>query len=340
MDTAELLRNFELLNRQGLETLRKRYALLRDISYTQPVGRRQLAALTSLSEREVRTEMEYLRMQGLIRVEAFGMVVTSLGFRVLTNLQETISFMTGRDELQEKLRGALGIQRATIAVGDCNKRVLVHRDMGLLAALELQKYFRTVHTVAISGHASVHDITEARFAPQCGRGVTVYPIRTAQMNREDLDANTHCAQLARKTGANYHLLHLGDNLSLDELEKRFHEPDACRITEAVANAELLICGVTPLKKSQSLASMSVRAQETLLQADPCCELLGSFLKADGKQVNNPPLYNLSVDQIALVPTFMLIGAGRDYVEGIRALSMRFKNMHLVTDEATAGELMA
>lgn len=339
MNTVELIHNIQLLLNDGVEMLRKRYDVLRNISYVQPVGRRQLAIYTGLTEREVRSEVEYLRSQGLIRIESFGMIITREGFRLLNDMQEYIPLLNGRDELQEKLQKTLEIKRVTIAAGDCNQRLMIYRDIGMLAALELREYLKEVKTIAVSGHSSVHDMAESQFPVQCGRNVTIYPIRTAQMNKEDVEANNNCAQLARKTGAKYKILHLGEKLTLNELEKRFHDPDVCEIVRAVENADLLICGITPLKKSQMLKDMSVRAQDTLMQANPCCELLGSFIKSDGKQVNNPPLYNISVDQIALVPTFMLIGAGKEYVDGILALSMRFKNMHLITDEATSNELL-
>lgn len=49
MNTVELLRNIQLLLNDGVEMLRKRYDVLRNISYVQPVGRRQLAIYTGLT---------------------------------------------------------------------------------------------------------------------------------------------------------------------------------------------------------------------------------------------------------------------------------------------------
>lgn len=85
--------------------------------------------------------------------------------------------------------------------------------------------------------------------------------------------------------------------------------------------------------------MSVRARESLLQEDACCELLGNFLKKDGKQINNPPIYSTAVEELGEARIFMLIAGGASSYDAISALACRLGNMHLITDETTAGALI-
>ena len=156
---------------------------------------------------------------------------------------------------------------------------------------------------------------------------------------EDINANTFCARLGKKSGAGYKLLHLGEAPTIAEIEKRYNEQDVMQIVSSVKSADMLISGITSLKRSHLLNSMSVRAREAILQSSPCCELMGNFIKADGKQVNNPPLYSLNLDLISKYKTVMIISAGRDEVDGIHAMLLRFNNIHLVTDVATANRLI-
>ena len=57
-----------------------------------------------------------------------------------------------------------------------------------------------------------------------------------------------------------------------------------------------------LKKNQLFASMSVRAGSADA-VKPCCELLGSFIREDGRQDKQSAAYSLSVDEIARFRVF-------------------------------------
>lgn len=333
------LEQFMLLNREGMETALRRYEMLRGISYVQPVGRRQMAVYSGRTEREVRAECDALKLAGLIRVEPSGMLVSREGYKLLAELEQTVYALRHTGRLEDDIRDGYGIKQVSIVSGDVDTHALVRRDIGICAAMQMRKYMKQYRFIALTGHNYVSLMADGRYPDGIGRGVTLYPARTAQMNHEDIDANTNCARLGKKSGAGYRLLHLGENPSLNEIEKRYHDEDVQQIVSAVENADILVSGLTPLKKSQLFASMSVRAKDGLMQSAPCCELLGNFIKADGKQINNPPLYSLSVDRMAKYKVFMLLAAGADETAGIHALVMRFKNMHLITDERTANRLM-
>ena len=337
--TEEAVKMLMQLNKEGFDTAVKRYELLRAISYVQPVGRRQLALYTGCTEREVRAECEALRASGLLRVESAGMIVSRSGYRLLEELEETVRVLTSAQQPEQELVQKYGIMRADIVSGDSDAHSLVRRDIGLCAAMQMRQYMKEYHTFALTGHEIVGLMADGGYPPDCGRGAALYPARTAQMNKEDTGANSNCARLGRKSGAEYKLLHLGSNPSLNELERRYHEPDVTHIVAAVENADVLVSGITPLEKSQLFASMSVRAQDLLMQSSPCCELLGSFIREDGRQINNPPLYSLSVDEIARFRVFLLLASGARETAGIRAMIRRFSNVHLVTDEKTAKALL-
>ena len=62
-----------------VEVLEKRYNILRTIYYNQPIGTTVLASQLNLGERIVRTEISFLKSQGLIEVNTPGMSVTEDG---------------------------------------------------------------------------------------------------------------------------------------------------------------------------------------------------------------------------------------------------------------------
>ncbi len=336
----DVLNQLMLLNKEGFSVSLRRYELLRSISYIQPVGRRQLAVYTGCTEREVRSDSEALRISGLIRVEASGMMVTRSGYKALECLEYIMLNAESKDELADALVEKYRFKKVDIINGDVDSHMLVRRNIGLRAAMRVRKYMVEFSNIALSGHDLVGMMVDGQFPSGVGKNTCLYPARTAQLNSEDVNANTYCSRLGKKSGAGYKLLHLGDNPSINEIERRYNETNVLSITSSVENADMLISGITSIKKSSLLNSMSVRAKDILMQSEPCCELMGNFIKTDGRQINNPPLYSLNIDQMTKYKIFMLLAAGHDEFEGISALAKRLPNIHLITDARTASRLIS
>ena len=322
-----------------MSALERRYNTLRSLSYIQPAGRRQLAEYTDMTEREARSETDQLKKQGLIQSDSCGMRLTSEGMRVLLELYEAISAISDKRDMELALASILNIKAVSIVSGDADQKNMVYRDMGARAAKCFQRYAADISSAAVTGHKTVEYMTNSRFISGRHVGLSIYPIRTAQLNSEDDNANNNCARLARKMGANYRLLHLGEGLTINEIEKRYQSAGVKEAVAGAMGAEVIVSGVNSLNSSPVFNAMSVRARESLLQEDACCELLGNFLKKDGKQINNPPIYSTAVEELGEARIFMLIAGGASSYDAISALACRLGNMHLITDETTAGALI-
>ncbi len=327
------------LSPDAMSALERRYNTLRSLSYIQPAGRRQLAEYTDMTEREARSETDQLKKQGLIQSDSCGMRLTSEGMRVLLELYEAISAISDKRDMELALASILNIKAVSIVSGDADQKNMVYRDMGARAAKCFQRYAADISSAAVTGHKTVEYMTNSRFISGRHVGLSIYPIRTAQLNSEDDNANNNCARLARKMGANYRLLHLGEGLTINEIEKRYQSAGVKEAVAGAMGAEVIVSGVNSFNSSPVFNAMSVRARESLLQEDACCELLGNFLKKDGKQINNPPIYSTAVEELGEARIFMLIAGGASSYDAISALACRLGNMHLITDETTAGALI-
>lgn len=327
------------LSPDAMSALERRYNTLRSLSYIQPAGRRQLAEYTDMTEREARSETDQLKKQGLIQSDSCGMRLTSEGMRVLLELYEAISAISDKRDMELALASILNIKAVSIVSGDADQKNMVYRDMGARAAKCFQRYAADISSAAVTGHKTVEYMTNSRFISGRHVGLSIYPIRTAQLNSEDDNANNNCARLARKMGANYRLLHLGEGLTINEIEKRYQSAGVKEAVAGAMGAEVIVSGVNSLNSSPVFNAMSVRTRESLLQEDACCELLGNFLKKDGKQINNPPIYSTAVEELGEARIFMLIAGGASSYDAISALACRLGNMHLITDETTAGALI-
>ena len=54
---------------EALVLLEKRYSILNEISLSGTIGRRMLAAKMNISERIIRSEVDFLKNEGLIAIE-------------------------------------------------------------------------------------------------------------------------------------------------------------------------------------------------------------------------------------------------------------------------------
>lgn len=265
-----------------------------------------------MTEREARSETDQLKKQGLIQSDACGMRLTPEGMKVLLELYEAVSAISDKREMELTLASALNIKDVSIVSGDADQKNMVYRDIGARAVNASRNMPRIFLQPAVTGHKTVEYMTnfKVHIGP-CHVDLTIYPIRTAQLNSEDDNANSNCARLARKMGAKFHLLHLGEDLTINEIEKRYQTRGVKEAVAGAMGADVIISGVNSLNGSPVFNSMSVRAREYLIQEDACCELLGNFLKKDGKQINNPPIYSTAVEELGAAKVFMLI-AGRDF----------------------------
>ena len=237
------------LSPDAMSALERRYNTLRSLSYIQPAGRRQLAEYTDMTEREARSETDQLKKQGLIQSDSCGMRLTSEGMRVLLELYEAISAISDKRDMELALASILNIKAVSIVSGDADQKNMVYRDMGARAAKCFQRYAADISSAAVTGHKTVEYMTNSRFISGRHVGLSIYPIRTAQLNSEDDNANNNCARLARKMGANYRLLHLGEGLTINEIEKRYQSAGVKEAVAGAMGAEVIVSGVNSLNSS-------------------------------------------------------------------------------------------
>jgi len=69
-----------------IEVMEKRYTILRNIFFFQPVGRRLLARKLKMRERAVRNEVQFFKEKNLVRVEKSGMCLSNSGEKLLDDM--------------------------------------------------------------------------------------------------------------------------------------------------------------------------------------------------------------------------------------------------------------
>lgn len=194
----------------------ERYNVLRQIQFSQPVGRRTLASALNVGERVIRAQVDFLKDAGLVDFSPLGMTITGEGREILGELAEYVRMLHGLTGLEEELAKQLGLKRLIIIRGDSEAESAVRRELGRTAAAVLGSVLQEDWTVAVSGGSTMAIVAESVHihAPT----VTVVPARGGLGEQMEYQANTIAAVMARKLGGRYRLLHIPDGVNEEALQ--------------------------------------------------------------------------------------------------------------------------
>ncbi len=86
-----------------LSIIQKRFHILQYIGAMEPVGRRSLSATLGLTERVLRSEVDFLKQQKLLYSTSAGMSLTDEGKELLQDLSGVMREIAGIDEMEHDL---------------------------------------------------------------------------------------------------------------------------------------------------------------------------------------------------------------------------------------------
>ncbi|MDV2687184.1 hypothetical protein RYX56_22830, partial [Alkalihalophilus lindianensis] len=89
-----------------------------------------LAVSLGLTERILRSEVDFLKKQNLITAHNVGMRLTQEGKNLLEDLEGLMRELKGIDVLELELKHRLGIQKVIIVPGDTDESPLVKGELG------------------------------------------------------------------------------------------------------------------------------------------------------------------------------------------------------------------
>src|SRR5687768_16842432 len=93
-----------------IDVLKKRYTVLHHVLLMGTAGRRTLAASLNMSERLLRAETDFLKRQGLLRIDSIGMTITSAGEELLTSMEAMVKDLFGLSDMEHQLRNQFGLK--------------------------------------------------------------------------------------------------------------------------------------------------------------------------------------------------------------------------------------
>jgi central glycolytic genes regulator len=322
-----------------IDLLEKRYNILRTIYYNQPIGRRILASDMCLSERIVRNEIDFLKSQNLIEIDASGMFVTTEGEEIISKLKAFIYEIKGLSEIEKFIEKRLKLHQVIVVPGDVETDKSVLKEIGKAAANYTMDIIKDNSIIALTGGATVKEVVDNFASSNKYKNVLVLPARGGMTGNAEIQANTLVVRLADKLGGKYELLHAPDNLSTTALETISNEKDIKNIICKIRSAEILIHGIGIARDMARRRGLPESAILKLEELGAVGEAFGHYYNEAGEIIYSTPTIGLRSEDVKNNKTLIAVAAGKNKARAIIATEINGSSRVLIIDEATAKEII-
>ena len=311
-----------------------RYEVLRHIRHAQPVGRRALASLLTMSERILRAQVEFLREAGLVTFSPLGMEVSAAGEALLPELTEYVKALRGIAVQEAELAKRLGLKRVLILPGNADCDETAKRELGRAAASLLAEFLVGGKVVAVSGGSMMAAVADQIMvkAPD----TLVVPARGGLGDRLEYQANSVAAVMAQRVGGSYRQLYVPDSVSEETLAGILAEDDQVKaVVNILKRADIVVHGIGEVQTMARRRGLKDGVFGELQARGAVGEALGQYCSIDGRVVYVTNSVGLLLHDLSNISLVIAVAGGASKAEAILAV-MRAGQQHvLVIDEAAA-----
>lgn len=323
-----------------LELLDKRYNILTTIYYNQPIGRRMLASYLGIGERIVRSEIGFLKKQGLIDINAEGMTVNYEGKKILEALKEFVHDLRGLSEMEDYLKENLNLKNVIVVPGDIDENELTLEELGKSAANFMKKILKDKNIIALTGGESIKKMVDNMPRTNEYKDILVIPARGGIGRNVEIQANTLVARLAEKLSADYKMLQLIDNVDYAEIFSILNEESIKEVVENIHKANILIYGIGKAEDMAERRGLKKEAMNELEKKGAVGEAFGCYFNINGEVIFSTPTAGIKSEDTKKIETLIAISGGKSKAEAILGVQRYNSNNILITDEGAAKEIIS
>lgn len=322
-----------------IDLLQKRYTIMRNIYFNQPIGRRALSHQLNMGERIIRTEVSFLKAQGLVDINPLGMTITKEGEELIENLKDFIHELKGLNNIESLLKDKLGIEKVIIVPGDIEQDPMIKKELGKSAANYLKTIINYDSIIALTGGSTVLEVANGMPQLYSKSNMVVVPARGGLGREVEKQANTIASILAKKLGGTYKMLHVPDNLGKEAVKSLIKEPDIKDVVETLKKADILIFGIGRADIMAERRNLPQDIRDFLEGNNATAEALGYYFDKEGKVVYATPSIFLTLEDLKLVKNLIAVSGGKNKAEAIVSTCRSGNVQVLVTDEGAAFEIL-
>jgi central glycolytic genes regulator len=323
-----------------VQLLIERYNVLLQIRNDQPIGRRTLAKKLGLSERVIRSHVDFLKEAGLLSFGLAGMALTDEGSSLLQELRAYVNRLQKLSSLENILAEKLELKKVVVIPGDADENKVVTQEIGRTAARILLNLVadKKEHIVAVTGGSTVAAMAETIYGnqPNC----VIVPARGGLGDRIELQANTIATVLAMHLKARYLQLYVPDSVSEDVLTQILHEDSGIKdVINTIKSTDILVHGMGQALVMAEKRGVPAKVRTMLQEEGAEGEALGQYFRLDGKVVYSTDSLGLVINDLAKIHTVIGIAGGRSKGKAILSVLRNGQEDILVTDEGAAREII-
>ncbi|WP_280769479.1 sugar-binding transcriptional regulator [Salipaludibacillus daqingensis] len=323
-----------------VDVLGQRFRILRFIRLMQPIGRRTLSSNLEMSERVLRSEVTFLKEQGLVEFASSGMTLTDDGHNLLGQLEVVMKEVFQTRTMEEELQKKLGISEVHIVPGDSDEYSWVQKEMGRACVnLIKQKMSFKDNIIAVTGGTSIAAVAEMLVPDSDLKETLFVPARGGLGEQVENQANTICATMARKAMGSYRLLHVPDQLSKEAYESLISEPSVQDILRLIRSVTMVIHGIGEASTMAERRNTSQEVMEKLEQKKAVAEAFGYYFDQSGDIIHKVLTIGLQLEDLQNISDIIAVAGGKSKAEAIEAYMKQSPSQVLVTDEGAARAIL-
>lgn len=315
-----------------------RYSILRHIHFSQPVGRRTLSSRLAEKERTVRSELEFLRQQGLLAVGPAGVSLTPEGERTFADLGEYVRELRGFARLERGLEERLPVARVVVVAGDSGRDSTVKKEMGRAVVRILRDIVEEGDIIAAGGGTTMAEVAAAIVPSGWPKGITVVPARGSLGEEVETQADTIAVTMAKRMGGAYRVLNVPDDLHPETISRIVDEPRIKEVLDLIKRARIVVHGVGTLEEMAKRRGITGEALEILTSRGAVAEMFGYYFDSDGKMVYYTPSMGIRPEDLA-GKKLVAVAGGAKKAQAVLAVMKQQSREALVTDEAAARRML-
>lgn len=325
-----------------LSVMQKRYSILHYIGLMEPVGRRSLAASLSLTERVLRSEVEFLKDQNLISITSLGMSLTVDGKELLEKLGSFMRDITGIAVLEKELQNKLGIHKVIVVSGNSDESPWVKKELGRAAANSMKSSLKEKNIIAVTGGSTMAAVAD-RLTPEFlakDQECLFVPARGGIGEDVKNQANTICATMADNTDSKHRVLYVPDQVSREMYESITKDTAINEVLCLIKSASMVLHGIGDAITMAERRKTSIEDMDKIQSVEATGEAFGYYFNETGEVVHKVQTIGLQLQDLSRIPHVIAVAGGASKARAIAAYMIQAPSSTiLVTDEGAAKQLL-
>lgn len=308
----------------------------------RPIGRKMLADQLEVSERSLRTMLEYLKEADLVSVSRNGVMLSQHGQKVLEHLQK-YQTSTMPTDLAQRLANKLQISQCVVVPGDCDQDISVFEHIGEVVTNLLRESLpRGPQVIAMTGGTTIAHVAQA-FTPDLseGRELQFVPARGGVGGSYDIQSNNIGGLMAERSNGRFTPLFIPENV--DEMASKvlMNAPSIKQAVELSQQADCLLLSIGDAHVMANRHGLSHEQKQHLISKQAIGEVFGVFFDRQGNEILRLPRLGIQMDELSRIPLLVTVVVGSSKASAVKAYYQLIQHHGiLVCDEGIAKQVLS